>query len=78
MTRITETKLNRLIEVGEIKETINGFRPIVFQKAIKRNPPTPAESRLEVPCRWCKKPMFIARGQVANYHKLCRKNRNKE
>ncbi len=77
MTRITETRLNRLFEQTEIRTNIKGFRTILIKKTIKKSSPIPAENRLEVPCRWCRNPMYIARGQIVNYHGICRKNRNK-
>ncbi len=62
MAKYTATKMARLFV-----EDMN--------KLFKRYSPVPAKARFEKGCLMCHTPMLVSDGQVAYYHKECRKNR---
>lgn len=76
MTKYTNTKLHRLFDVEEVPHKLNqatGKLEWIF-KLFKKSDPQAAEPRMQKPClrSGCFKPMYVAVGQVAYFHKECR------
>lgn len=60
MSKITATKFWRLLEP-------------IGHYIFKRNEPIAIKGRHEEACQYCKQPMAVADGQIAYFHKECRK-----
>jgi len=63
MTKATQTKIERRY----VKDPKGNL--------VKRYKTLPAAPTMEQGCKICKKPMKVSVGQIAFYHKECRRNR---
>lgn len=74
MAKATATRIARTFQVFDSYEKKNkkGESVIVPSEVMKRGELIPAQDREARPCRYCHKPMMVAAGQIAFYHKECR------
>ena len=73
MSKYTQTKIDRTFETAPIFDKEG--QPI--GRETHRIASLAPEPRQERPCEGCGKPMVVAQGQIARYHKECRKLKNR-
>lgn len=76
MSKATATRIARTFEVFEsyTRKSRSGKSEVIIPaEVLKRETPKEAQPREARECFYCHRPMMVSAGQVAYFHKACRK-----
>ena len=76
MAKMTSTRRSRRYKDVTVPYTIKDIKIFAGRtqtRVVRRQDPQPAAAQHSLLCRYCKKAMFVARGQITRFHKICRR-----